>query len=570
MIKKKYQLTLSLVTMVLIIVGNVLFALDRMNQVDSNLDKIINEHVYHANLVEKMIYHARERTLLLFQISGSNDLFEIESLKELFYLHGADYIKARASVLESDLTENEKNLLNQHNDLTGAAVKVQYKVIELSESGDLVKARLALKEDFLLLQDRVITLLQEFIDLQNQHNLEELDASAQVYIQTVRVMSVSVVVVIGLGVFLVYYTVRRFSLVNTQLRHREDELSITNKMLNQNVTDLNEMTNRLQKSEQQERAIRENMLDAVVTIDKRGIIESCNPATEKMFGYTAAEMLGKNVSILMPDSFRDKHDKYLEKYRMTGQGSNMNMARSQQGMRKDRSIFHLDIGLSRMQLDGEIKVVGIMRDITERVEAEKIMRRSKDELEELVQLRTSELEDANQQLIHLARHDALTGLANRTLLEENLKVAIAYAKRNRKIVAFMFIDLDGFKQVNDDYGHDVGDQLLIKVAHKLKTFVRVEDCVSRIGGDEFVIMLFGLNDKQNVSVTAGRIIDDLSEPMTVNGHAVNIGASIGISLFPDDAEDCMHLIKCADDAMYQVKKSGKNNFIFFGSKTTEF
>ncbi|MCW8909332.1 MAG: diguanylate cyclase [Gammaproteobacteria bacterium] len=537
-----------------------------MTLIEGNLDAVVNEHIYHAAMVEKMIFHARERSLLLHQLAVTDDPFEQEKIKDAFYVHGGEFIKARDSILGSAPTEDENAILRQQSELTKKVVSMQYRAIELSESGLLAESRRLLFNDLIPLQNKVITLLRQFIDLQDFHNKEALDASAQAYSQTVLIVSFSIIVVMGVGVFLVYYILRRFAVISERMNRQDEKLSITNNVLSQNITELNEVTDRLQKSEQQERAIRENMLDAVVTINKYGIIESCNPATEKMFGYTADELLGQNVSILMPESLRDDHDAYLGSYRASGQSENMGMARNQYGMRKDGSTFSLDIGISQMKLEDEIKVVGIMRDITDRVEAEKIMLRSKEELEELVKFRTTELEDANQQLMHLARHDSLTGLANRAFLEESLKVAIAYANRNNKIVAFMFIDLDGFKKVNDDLGHDVGDLLLIRVANKLKGFVRAEDCVSRMGGDEFVVMLFGLDNEENVSVIAKRIIDDFSEPMDINGHSISIGVSIGISLFPQDADNCKDLIKCADQAMYQVKKSGKNNYNFCSRK----
>ena len=561
--KNKAVLIISLIVIFLIVIADVLFALKRMNLIEDNLEEVVNEHVHHAIMIEKMIYHARERSLLLFQLAVTDDPFEKDTIKEMFYSHGSDFIKVRESIFDSNLTGDEINILRQQGGLTNQVVPKQYQVIELSESGLLLEARRLLFDDLMPLQNNIITLLRQFIELQSEHNKDALDASAKAYSQIVVAVSFSIIAVMGVGVFLVYYLLRKFAVISEHVHRRDEELLITNKVLSENISQLSEVTDRLQKSEQQERAIRENMLDAVVTIDGYGIIESCNPATEKMFGYTADELLGQNVAILMPESLRGNHDAYLERYRLTGQSANMSMARSQYGSRKDGSVFPLDIGISQMRLEDQVKVVGIMRDITDRVEAEKIMNRSKDELEQLVQLRTSELEDANHQLLHLSRHDVLTGLANRSLLEENLKVALAFAKRNQKMVAFMFIDLDGFKQVNDDLGHDIGDQLLIKVAHRLKGFVRVEDCVSRIGGDEFVIMLFALDDKQSVSVTAQRIVDDFSKSMDISGHNVQIGVSIGISLFPEHADLCENLIKCADKAMYQVKKSGKNNYSFY-------
>ncbi|MDH5471501.1 MAG: diguanylate cyclase [Gammaproteobacteria bacterium] len=568
MIKKKYKAVLvsGLMVILSIIVVDVFISLKRINLVDLHLESVVNEHMYHAISAENMIYHARERSLLMLQIIMTEDALGQEGLKRDFSYHGEQFLQMRKNVIDSNPDEGERLIIDQQDKLSEKVLSMQHQVIELAEHGRFVEAKRLLLEKVLPVQNGVISLLRQFIELQNNHTRHALEESGQAYLKTVYTTVFSIVAIVLVGGLLIYYLSRKFSSIDEQMRKRDEELHITNRILNDNIGELNAVTEQLQKSEQQERAIRENMLDAVIMINARGVMESCNPAAEKIFGYTKEEMLGQNVAMLMPTSFRNKHDMYLKKYRDTGESMNMNMARDQNGMRKDGSVFPLDIGISQMMLDNEVKVVGIMRDITERVEAEKVLRRSKEELEQLVHLRTVELEEANQQLLHLARHDSLTGLANRALLEENLKVAIAYARRNEKMVALMFIDLDGFKQVNDTLGHDVGDQLLIKVAYKLKSFVRAEDCVSRMGGDEFVIMLFGLENEHDVSVTAQRILDDFIQPIDISGHDINVGASIGISLFPENADDCVSMIKCADEAMYQVKKSGKNNYGFCDRK----
>ncbi|MGD8308909.1 MAG: diguanylate cyclase, partial [Chromatiales bacterium] len=177
---------------------------------------------------------------------------------------------------------------------------------------------------------------------------------------------------------------------------------------------------------------------------------------------------------------------------------------------------------------------------------------------------------------HLAYHDALTGLPNRTLLLEQLESAVAAARRNDRLLGVVFLDLDDFKQVNDTLGHHRGDQLLVAVSRILSQCLRAQDLiarpgpgdgsrevVARLGGDEFTILLPAIRHERDAGQIAERVIHSLSSPITVDGHRLHVGASIGITLFPTDGPDAETLLKNADIAMYHAKSRGKNNFQFF-------
>lgn len=167
-----------------------------------------------------------------------------------------------------------------------------------------------------------------------------------------------------------------------------------------------------------------------------------------------------------------------------------------------------------------------------------------------------------QKMKYMATHDELTGLANRTLLTERISTAIHYHKRQRRKLAVLFIDLDGFKHVNDKYGHDVGDELLKVLTDRLKDCVRDSDTVARFGGDEFVLLLTGLNKKDEASFIAEKVIKVINLPAKLSAAMVNVGCSIGISTFPDDGDTDIELLKVADTMMYHVKDHGKNNYKF--------
>ena len=160
----------------------------------------------------------------------------------------------------------------------------------------------------------------------------------------------------------------------------------------------------------------------------------------------------------------------------------------------------------------------------------------------------------------MASYDQLTSLPNRSLLQEHMKLAIAHARRHEQSLAVLFIDLDGFKSVNDSLGHDMGDLLLHEAGSRLQQSIRATDSAARFGGDEFVILLTEINNANDVLKITEKMIRILSLPYELNGHEVIIGASIGVSFFPQDGNSMNELINRADQAMYQVKKAGKNGY----------
>ncbi|MFZ0901827.1 MAG: EAL domain-containing protein, partial [Candidatus Sulfotelmatobacter sp.] len=170
---------------------------------------------------------------------------------------------------------------------------------------------------------------------------------------------------------------------------------------------------------------------------------------------------------------------------------------------------------------------------------------------------------AEERIQFLAYYDALTGLPNRTLLQDRLAKALAGARRRKDKVAILFLDLDRFKDINDSLGHSVGDLLLQEVAERLKTWAREQDTVARVGGDEFLIVLTGLKDVADAAVATERIVNLMTAGFVVQGHPVNVSCSIGVSIFPEHSADCETLIKNADAAMYSAKENGRNRFQFF-------
>lgn len=311
------------------------------------------------------------------------------------------------------------------------------------------------------------------------------------------------------------------------------------KLFWQIVTNLKRIKGELENSQNQLNAIIHHAMDGIITITESGEIQGFNPAAEEVFGYKQQEVLGKNVRMLMPEITQREYDTYINRYLYSGEGEILGVrGREVVAVRKNGKQFPMELSASEMMLKGQRYFVGIVRDVTERKQVER-------------------------KITHLAHHDYLTGLPNRALFLDHLERALPLARRGHYKVAILFLDLDGFKRVNDTMGHDAGDLLLKEVSARLKSIIRNSDTVARIGGDEFTFVLNNIGEDENASVVAQKIIHALSAPVDLKGRQCHIGGSIGISIYPDDSKNFDTLLTQADEAMYLAKQSGKNTFKFY-------
>ncbi|MFZ6801051.1 putative bifunctional diguanylate cyclase/phosphodiesterase [Undibacterium sp. Di24W] len=296
-------------------------------------------------------------------------------------------------------------------------------------------------------------------------------------------------------------------------------------------------------------AILDNMVDGVITINARGQMASYNQAAAKIFGYTADEAIGQNVSLLMPPQDKLQHDSYLDRYHTTGEARMLGLPREVEGQRKDGSLFPMSLAVSQITRGGMPVYIGLIRDLT--------------------------LHHLNMEEIRrLAFYDPLTQLPNRRLLIDRLSQAMINASRTGQHGALMFLDLDHFKMLNDRLGHQFGDQLLQQVAIRLTNCAREGNTVARIGGDEFVILMESLSSRDfeaatEAKVVASGILTALSQPYQLNEHVYHSTPSIGIVLFMQDSEGIDEIFKKADVAMYQAKNAGRNSIRFFDPNMQE-
>lgn len=276
----------------------------------------------------------------------------------------------------------------------------------------------------------------------------------------------------------------------------------------------------------------DQMVDGLITIDTRGDVQSFNPAAQRIFGYEASEVVGRNVSMLLPEPHQLQHDHYLQQFQQGGLGHIMGVGREMEGRRKDGSLFPLEIAISQITHQGKVQYVGLVNDITERKRNE-------------------------AQLRYLATHDALTSLPNRTLFMDRLVQGIAETQSENRLIAVLLLDLDNFKVVNDSFGHHQGDELLVELSTRLGRTVRAGDTVARLGGDEYAVILTAMADEAQVHEAAERLLQVTSEPLMVQGQEFTPSASIGYSICPTDAGDAATLLRHADAAMYAAKAAGR-------------
>lgn len=438
-------------------------------------------------------------------------------------------------------------------------------------------------------------------------------------------------------------------------------------ILRQQARTMQALAENYRLSELHMRAIVDNTGDAILTFDEKGAIGTYNPAAERIFGYRPAEIVGKDIALLLPllgATTRQTTVQAAERFI----GGRHEIG----GVRKNATRFPIELLISEMELGGQRLFIAIAHDITDRKRSDEELRNQKEWLAtlinampdiicfkdgegrwlvanefyltlfelggidyqgknaaELAQLSwrygeelvasldtdrqawregrsvayestvvagdgltkvfdmlkiplfnvdgsrkglvmvgrdITDRKQAAARIQHLAHHDSLTDLPNRVLFQERLRQALAQAKRANHILGLMFLDLDRFKEVNDTLGHHVGDLLLKAVAKRLLRCVRETDTVARLGGDEFAILLTNLGSVDGASTVAESIIRAIADPFGLDGNEIVTSTSVGITIFPNDAQDAEPLLKYADLALYRSKAEGRNNYHFYISE----
>jgi len=313
----------------------------------------------------------------------------------------------------------------------------------------------------------------------------------------------------------------------------KDEILAENKKLQKQLDKLKsaqkgkkQLQSELEDARHHFQAIMENALDGIIiAVLKTGQVMYANKATSRILEYKSDEILGKKFT----DFFADEPQEQMKDISIYD-----GVVQAQEFRKSDGSLCFVDISAVIINWLGADAALFSLRDVTEKKQAE-------------------------ERILFLSLHDNLTGLPNRNLFVERLKQALALASRHEKKVALLYVDLDKFKPINDTLGHKAGDTALITAARRMKSCIREVDTVARVGGDEFVIILQDIVESEGAVVAAQKVIEKMTKPFKIKKNTCALGASIGISIFPDHGQDVDTLMKNADQAMYAAKKIGGNN-----------
>ena len=423
---------------------------------------------------------------------------------------------------------------------------------------------------------------------------------------------------------------------------------------------------RVESNEQRLQSMVDMASEAIISIDRHGCIQSFNRAAESIFGWTALEARGRNVSLLMPSLLAEQHDGYLERFHHTGQGRMMGSHHEVLGLHRNGRHLPLQLSLKKMDTPQGLRFFGFLTDLSERKKADARLRvassvfehsfegilvldphmriidsntayelmsghakercvghtlqalyanstlaQAFDSLAQIMSHKAhwqGEMEtcdanaekavhrmsistvvdeqqrvqhyivivsDVTQEKIHerqleaIALYDSLTRLPNRRLLQDRMIQGMHAATRQKTLLVVLYLDLDGFKSVNDQFGHADGDLLLCIVADRLRAELRAEDTAARVGGDEMVLLLGCCTHVQQAEAVTARLLWSIAQPAKLTRGTAHVTASIGMCVFPLDANTPEELLDFADQAMYTAKQNGKNQFRRYGQPAAQ-
>jgi diguanylate cyclase (GGDEF)-like protein/PAS domain S-box-containing protein len=284
------------------------------------------------------------------------------------------------------------------------------------------------------------------------------------------------------------------------------------------------------------RMLMQQSRDGIVIIDEDGKVHEANQRFAEMLGYSPDEV---SQLYLWDWDTQYTREQLLEMVRTVSEAGDHFETYHR---RKDGTTIDVEISSNGAMFAGHKLIFCVCRDISERKKADEAIKR------------------VNKQLMESSNHDIMTGLPNRRLLYEHFDIALASAQRNKKILATISLDLDKFKAINDAFGHDVGDKLLVAAADRMTSILRKTDTVARMGGDEFVVLLWDLDHKSTTVKVAQKILEGFRQPFSVDGHTLNNTVSVGVAIYPENGSNIEELLKSSDKSLYRVKESGRNNY----------
>ncbi|HLD13134.1 MAG TPA: diguanylate cyclase [Burkholderiales bacterium] len=532
---------------ILLMISLISFGLSRLNAISDTVDGIVNSELAAIESIYAMHSAARERSLVLNDITNTSDLFERDEMIQRFTGLAGAFGESRRRLLNLSLSEKEKALLEKQRQFTNVAIPLQLQVIELVQAGKIDAAQRQLALNAVPAQNRVIAVLKEFLD----HKLDKSEALAE-EVRSERQQAHVFMLSSGVGAILL--TVAILFSVNRRMSGLVSQLMGTTGQLRTALKDI----------EYEKLAMDKHAIVSITDADGR--ITYVNEMLTKACGYSRDELIGQNHRILKSDCHPQTFFEEMWQTILRGsvwQGELCNRA-------KDGSYCWMATTIVPFLDDAgqPYQYVAIRTDITNMKDAEKILLRDKEQLEALIQERAGELTEANKNLLAeikrrqeleedlrtLASTDKLTGIFNRRALDEAIRKEIERAKRYRHPMSLILFDIDNFKNINDVFGHQVGDAVLSELARLVGGKIRVHDVFARWGGEEFVIL--GVSSDMDGCLRLAEKLRDIIE----NHSFPDIGkmsCSFGVAVLHDD-DTAVSLVKRADEALYRAKQGGRN------------
>jgi diguanylate cyclase (GGDEF)-like protein/PAS domain S-box-containing protein len=533
------KLGIAFTVLIALLAGIGQFGLRRMQRIDETLSAITGSKSTDLELARRALTLSDNNSRIAMEIVLVENRRLVKPLLAARFQNSKEITKLIEKSESRCESENEKQVLSEVKTTRKLYLESCQRAIHLLvDERKHDEAETVMVNETLPALHTYHTAWERFVEFQK----EELDAAViraqDDYSKARRLASLLIGLAVVLAIVIALYATRKTSHEMAARVDAEEEVSKLNVRLEERVIQRTSELSETIKHVNLQAAALEAAANAIVITDSHGTIMWVNHAFTTMTGYSKEEALGKNPRLLK--SGKQPESYYANLWLTISSGK---VWRGEiVNRRKDGTTYTEEMTITPVTRDvgnpANGYFVAIKQDITQR-------------------------KDADKQIQYLAYYDALTGLPNRTLLQDRLSNALARARRQKDKVALLFLDLDRFKVVNDSLGHSIGDLLLQEVAERLKTWAREQDTMARLGGDEFLIMLTHVKDVADAAVAAGRLMNAMTAEFVVRGHSLSIGSSVGISIFPEHGADGETLIKNADAAMYTAKESGRNNSRFF-------
>ncbi|PYG01334.1 PAS domain S-box-containing protein/diguanylate cyclase (GGDEF)-like protein [Thioalkalivibrio sp. ALE21] len=512
----------------------------RVQQLQQEVQSLAAEYVQRVDSVHRMRALVRERTLRATLVLSTDDPAMQDQYRQEFRDLARRFIEARDEVDRTIDDPRHARLLAELREMTAVGAPLMSEMIDLALAGGRQEALPTLYSRIMPAQERTLEQIERLLAALEQQNAADIRAMVRQHEDTQQVMvmasGVAMLLIAGIG-----FQVRR--------RIRQDHSALQEELV---------------QRRRAEARLRETQAGLEAAVARRTAeLEDASARLEEAqriagVGYwdwgIRGEQLNWSTNVfelfgLDPERDTAGFEAYMhaihpdDRVRVR-QGINAALAEGSHYHLEHRVVLP-DGGLRHVRVEGEIsrdadgrpqRVLGMVRDITRDKQSE-------------------------QRLWHQAHHDSLTGLPNRSLLQEHLRQALSRARRNGTRLALLVCDLDGFKPVNDRLGHDAGDVVLVTVAARLRSGVRESDVVARVGGDEFVLLLEAVGGPEDVRAVGRKLHQRFAEPVEINQEAVRVGLSLGAAIYPDDGERAEELLQQADHAMYVAKNGSGQELV---------